>query len=76
MVVIKNINADVHLIDYNMYMFMMKYNYCKRLHAMHFKRGGKFEFEPKYQCKVIYFLALLPPPSPLSNFRIKELTGQ
>lgn len=26
MVVIKNINADVHLIDYNMYMFMMKYN--------------------------------------------------
>lgn len=26
MVVIKNINADVHLIDYNMYMFMMKYD--------------------------------------------------
>lgn len=26
MVVIKNINADVRLIDYNMYMFMMKYN--------------------------------------------------
>lgn len=26
MVVIKNINADVNLIDYNMYMFMMKYN--------------------------------------------------
>lgn len=26
MVVIKNINADVHLIDYNTYMFMMKYN--------------------------------------------------
>lgn len=26
MVVIKNINAGVHLIDYNMYMFMMKYN--------------------------------------------------
>lgn len=26
MVVIKNINVDVYLIDYNMYMFMMKYN--------------------------------------------------
>lgn len=26
MVVIKNINADVHLIDYSMYMFMMKYD--------------------------------------------------
>lgn len=26
MVVIKNINADVHLIDNNMYMYMMKCN--------------------------------------------------
>lgn len=26
MVVIENINANVHLIDNNMYMYMMKYN--------------------------------------------------
>lgn len=26
MVVIKNINVNVHLIDNNMYMYMMKYN--------------------------------------------------
>lgn len=31
MVVIKNINADVHLIDYNMYMYMMKHNAAEQL---------------------------------------------
>lgn len=84
MVVIKNINVNVHLIDNNMYMYMMKcnieaYRCWAIILSVYLKcilTEGEFEFEPKYQYKVIYFLALLPPPSPLSNFRIKELTGQ